>query len=90
MKWVFQATRHERTMKFHFMKASNFSFEETPQTRVFMKTLHRLRPKSAAATLSPYPQEPDNAYSKSRDPREDHGPSQMRTPQNPQTFQHGQ
>jgi hypothetical protein len=71
------------------MKASITKFVETPQTPVFPKTLHQLRPSLTAATVNPKSQKRDNIFSKSRDTCEDRGARQMKTIHNPQTFPHG-
>jgi hypothetical protein len=71
------------------MKAPTTKLTETPQTGVFPKTLHQLRPSLTAATAKPKSQKRDNIFSKSRDQREDRGARQMKTTHNPQTFPHG-
>jgi hypothetical protein len=68
------------------MKASITKPAETPQTPVFQKTLHRLRPNPEAAAPSPKSQKRDNIFSKSRDTREDRGTRQMKTTHNSQTL----
>jgi hypothetical protein len=69
-----------------FMKAAIIKLAETPQTAVFPKTLHRLRPDLKAATPSPKFLKRDNTFSQSRDTREDRGSRQMKTTHNSQTF----
>jgi len=68
------------------VKASSTKLEATPQTPVFPKTLHRLRPNAKAAIPTPKSQKRDNIFSKSRDTREDRGKRQMKTTHNSQTF----
>jgi hypothetical protein len=70
------------------MKKSVTKPVETPQTPVFQKTLHRLRPNPKAANPSPKSQKRDNTFSQSRDTREDRGSRQMKTTHNSQTFPH--
>jgi hypothetical protein len=70
------------------MKTSITKLAKTPQTPVFQKTLHQLRPNPKAATQSPKSQKRDNIFSKSRDTREDRGARQMKTTHNPQTLFH--
>jgi hypothetical protein len=70
-------------------KASLTKLATTSQTPVFPKTVHRLRPKSSAATLEPKRHKRDNTFSQSRDTREDRGERQMKTSHNSQTFPHG-
>jgi hypothetical protein len=60
-------------------KTSMIKLAETPQTPVFPKILHRLRPNLKAATPSPKSQTRDNVFSKSRDTHEDRGTRQMKT-----------
>ena len=52
------------------MKKSADKIAAAPQTPVFPKTLHRLRPNSKEATANPNPKKRDNIFSKSRDTRE--------------------
>jgi hypothetical protein len=68
------------------MKASITKLAEAPQSPVFPKTLHRLRPNPKAGALSPKSQKRDNIFSKSRDTREDRGERQMKTSHNTQTL----
>jgi hypothetical protein len=81
-----QSLQHARD---NIMKAATTKPAATPQTDVFPKTLHRLRPRLAAATVNPKTPKRDNVFSKSRDTREDRGARQMKTKSNPQTFTHG-
>jgi hypothetical protein len=69
------------------MKPSITQLVATPQTPVFPKTLHTLRPDSDAAT--PKNRKRDNIFSKSRDMREDRGTRELKTTHNEQTFPHG-
>jgi hypothetical protein len=71
------------------MKASTTKLPETPQSPVFPKTSHQLRPSLTAVTANPKRQKRDNTFSKSRDTREDRGARQMKTMHSPQTFPHG-
>jgi hypothetical protein len=71
------------------MKAAKTKGVEAPQTGVFPKTLHHLRPRLAAAPSQPKSQKRDNIFSKSRDTREDRGERQIKTSHNPQTFSRG-
>jgi hypothetical protein len=71
------------------MKASTSKLEEAPQTPVFPKTLHHVRPRRTEAVVNPKSQKRDNTFSKSRDTREDRGARQMKTTRNAQTFSHG-
>jgi len=57
---------------------------ETPQTPVFPRTLHTLRPNPEGAM--PKSKKRDNIFSKSRDVREDRGTREMKMSHNDQTF----
>ena len=70
-------------------KASLAKVAAPPQTPVFPKTLHRLRPQAGPATGEPKRQKVDNTFSKSRDTREDRGARQMKTSHESQTLPHG-
>ena len=69
------------------MKASRTKLVTTPQTSVFPKTPHTVKPNPEAATAKA--KKRDNTFSQSRDTREDRGSRQMKTSNNPQTFPHG-
>jgi len=56
-----------------------------PQTPVFPKTMHELRPNEPKAMPNPKPKKRDNIFSKSRDVREDRGTREMKTSHNGQT-----
>jgi hypothetical protein len=71
------------------MKALITKLAKTPQTPVFQKTLHQLRPNPKEATPSPKSQKRDNTFSQSRDTREDRGTREMKTTHNSQTIPHG-
>jgi hypothetical protein len=62
----------------------------TPQTPVFPKALHRVRPTAnavaKAAASVPKPQKRDNTFSKSRDKYEDRATRQIKTTHNSQTL----
>jgi len=60
-----------------------------PQTSVFPKTLHRLRPEPQAAVPSPKSKKRENTFSKSRDTREDRGTREMKTTRSSQSLPHG-
>jgi hypothetical protein len=70
------------------MKTSSAKPVGKPQTPVFQKTLHRLRPDPKAAVVNSKSGKRDNTFSKSRDTREDRGERQMKTTHNSQTFPH--
>jgi hypothetical protein len=72
------------------MKVAEDHLMKTPETPVFPKTLHQLRPNSGDAIPQPKPGKRDNIFSKSRDTREDRGARQMKTSHSPRTLPHGQ
>jgi hypothetical protein len=57
----------------------------SPQTPVFPKTMHTLRPAQQKAMPNPKPKKRDNIFSKSRDVHEDRGTREMKTSHNGQT-----
>jgi hypothetical protein len=70
-------------------KTSSAKLAEKPQSPVFQKALHRLRPDSETATAGSKPPKRDNIFSQSRDTREDRSARQMKTSHNSQTLPHG-
>jgi hypothetical protein len=58
----------------------------TPETPVFPKSRHRLRPNHNKVAPNPKPKKRDNIFSKSRDLREERGTREMKTSNNDQTF----
>jgi hypothetical protein len=70
------------------MKAPISKPAALPQTPVFPKTLHRLRPNANATevTSNPKPPKRDNVFSKSRDMREDRATRQIKTKHNSETL----
>jgi hypothetical protein len=67
------------------MKTPADKIAAAPQTPVFPKTLHRLRPNSKEAAANPNPKKRDNIFSKSRDMREDRGTREIKTSHKPQS-----
>jgi hypothetical protein len=57
-----------------------------PQTPVFPKTIHSLRPNQEKTMPNPKSKKRDNIFSKSRDLREDRGTREIKTSHNDQTF----
>ncbi|MGA2867758.1 MAG: hypothetical protein ABSF34_01165 [Verrucomicrobiota bacterium] len=70
------------------MKTSAAKLAQPPQTPVFQKTFHRLRPNPKVAAASSKPSKRDNTFSQSRDTREDRGSRQMKTSHSSQTLPH--
>jgi hypothetical protein len=58
----------------------------TPQSPVFPRTLHRLRPNGDQVMPNQKLKKRDNIFSKSRDLNEERGTREMKTSHNDQTF----
>jgi len=58
----------------------------TPESPVFPRTLHRLRPNDDQVMPNQKTKKRDNIFSKSRDLREERGTREMKTSHNDQTF----
>jgi hypothetical protein len=67
------------------MKKPTTKLAALPQTPVFPRTMHELRPNQQKAMPNPKPKKRDNIFSKSRDVREDRGTREMKTSHNDQT-----
>ena len=67
------------------MKTPADKIATAPQTPVFPKTPHRLRPNSKEAAANPNPKKRGNIFSKSRDKREDRGTREIKTADKPQS-----
>lgn len=66
------------------MKSSSNKSAKAPQTPVFPKAGHQLRPNSGEANAKP--EKRDNVFSQSRDTREDRGTRQAKNTRNTQTL----
>jgi hypothetical protein len=71
----------------HFMKKSPSAKTTAPQSPIFPKAIHQLRPVSETDENSKSKKRP-NTFSKSRDTREDRGARQMKTSHSSQTLPH--
>ena len=61
----------------------------TPETPVFAKEIHHVRPPVEGADADKKTLKRDNIFSQSRDIREDRDARQVKTSHNPQTLPHG-
>jgi len=67
------------------MKKKIAPASDTPQTPVFPKELHELRPSPEKVLPGAKAAKRENIFSRSRDNREDRGEREMKTSQNTQT-----
>jgi hypothetical protein len=68
------------------MKAPIRKIAAAPETPMFPKTLHTLRPNHDKPLPNAKPKKRENIFSKSRDVREDRGTREMKSANNDQTF----
>jgi hypothetical protein len=71
------------------MKKSIAKVPEAPQSAVFPKMIHQLRPNPNAATQGSKPPKRDNTFSQSRDANEDRGSRQIKSSHSTQTLSRG-
>jgi hypothetical protein len=67
------------------MKKTTSPAPVTPQTPVFPRELHEVRPSPEKIMPGAKAPKRENIFSKSRDNREDRGEREIKTSQNPQT-----
>jgi hypothetical protein len=71
-----------------YTKPSNAKLDPAPQTPVFPREIHAVRPQVEPLPPGAKPKKRDNIFSQSRDTREDRGEREMKTSHNPQSM-HG-